>query len=89
MEVASTKEDEYLTADDIASLPEGRERLEPYADWFRNDREVQARVASTWNNLVREGRHRSLPPAISEQLANRHWEDYSYMFSRVGPYYVK
>lgn len=86
MEAASGKEDECLKADDVVALPDGREQLQPFVDWVRNDREVQGRVVNTWNNLVKEGRHRSLPPAISEQIGNRLWPDDRWIVPRCSPW---
>lgn len=66
-ELASTKEDGILTASDIASLPEGRQGLQRFAHWLQEDREVQSRVADSWNDLVREDQHRGPPRNSSVQ----------------------
>ena len=85
MELASVKEDRKLEAGDVALLPQGRMELEPFADWLRNDTQVQKRVADAWNSVVREGQDCDLPPAFSLQLVNppdASWDDEWIMESR-------
>ena len=61
MDFASSRKDPNLTPKEVASLPDGREDLEPFAMWLREDEQVQQQVAYMWNSLVREGQHLNLP----------------------------
>jgi hypothetical protein len=70
MDLASRKKDHHLKASELATLAEGREDLEPFATWLRDDQQVQARVADAWNSVVQAGRHLSLPDVFSVQLVN-------------------
>ena len=70
MDLASKKHDQTLTMSEVASLPDGHKELEPFADWLREDQQVQKRVADSWNSVVQEGGHLDLPIAFSVQLAN-------------------
>ena len=70
MDLASKKHDPSLTISEVASLPDGHKELEPFADWLREDQQVQKRVADSWNSVVQEGGHLDLPIAFSVQLAN-------------------
>jgi len=69
-ELASRKKDLRLEAHEIASLPEARKDLGPFADWLREDQQVQKRVADAWNSLAHENQDLSVPPVFSVQLAN-------------------
>ena len=70
MELALSRKDPILTTKEIASLPDGRTELEPFADWLRTDQEVQERVVDMWNSIVRQGQHVNLPGAFSVPLVN-------------------
>ena len=70
MNLASRKDNPSLTTSEVASLPDGRKELEPFADWLREDQQVQKRVADSWNSVVGEGGHLDLPIAFSVQMAN-------------------
>ena len=70
MELASNKKDRNLTASEVASLPDGRIELEPFAEWLREDEQVQKKVAEAWNDLVQQGLDRSVASAFSTQLVN-------------------
>lgn len=69
-ELASKKKGLRLEAHEIASLPEARKDLGPFADWLREDQQVQKRVADAWNSLAHENQDLSVPPVFSVQLAN-------------------
>ena len=72
MEIASEKDDRKLSASDIASLPDGRDVLDPFAAWLRDDQQVQRRVAAAWNSLVKDGQDLEVPRAFSVQVVNGH-----------------
>jgi len=70
IDFASSREDPHLTPKEIASLPDGREDLEPFATWLREDQQVQKRVADVWDDIVREGKHCALPTGFSVPRVN-------------------
>ena len=71
-ELASKKDDRKLSASEIALLPDGRDALDPFAEWLRDDQDVQRRVAQTWNSLVQDGQDLDVPSAFSVQVVNGH-----------------
>jgi hypothetical protein len=70
IDFASIRKDPNLTPSEIASLPDGREDLEPFATWLREDQQVQTQVAEMWNSIVREGKHLTLPSGFSVPRVN-------------------
>jgi hypothetical protein len=70
MDFASSRKDPNLTASEIAWLPDGREDLEPFATWLREDPQVQKQVTDMWNSIVREGKHLTLPSGFSVPRVN-------------------
>jgi hypothetical protein len=90
MDFASRRADRTLKASEVAVLPEGRKELEPFADWLRDDQQVQARVADAWNSVVQAGQDLSLPDVFSVQLVNPpniDWDDHWVSYARhdYGP----
>jgi hypothetical protein len=84
IEVASSKEDECLTV-----ILSRYRKVENSCSLSRTGYEKIVRSEAGWptrGTVWCEGRHRSVPPAISEQMADRLWPDGRWIVPRCSPW---